>query len=289
MEVLQPVVSGLLLGAVYALIAVGLTLLWGVMNVVNFAHGNLVMVGMYATYFAWSLFGIDPVGSIPIAAAALALLSLAMYHGLIRPVLKGSMLAQMLVTFGVLVVLQGGAQYLFSPEARAVGHPLAERFALRGAGLVVGGPQIVAAAGAVAGLAGVAWLLKRTEVGVALDAVSQDEQAAALMGVNVNRMYALAWVVAGATVGIAGALLMNIYTVDPSIGLNLGLIAFVVISLGGFGSIGGAMVAGLAMGVVQDVVARYEPSWGVAAVFALYLVVTLVRPSGLFGLTLRAG
>lgn len=289
MDVLQPVVSGLLLGAIYALIAVGLTLLWGVMNVVNFAHGNLVMVAMYVTYFSWSRFGLDPIASIPVAAVVLAGLSLVIYQGAIRPVIKGSILAQMLVTFGVLIALQGGAQFLFTPTSRVVGHTIAEGLSLHFAGLVVGGPQLVAAGGALIGLLGVNWLLRRTEVGVALDAVSQDEQAAALMGVNVARMYAIAWLVVGATVGMAGALLMNIYAVDPAIGLNLGLIAFVVISLGGFGSIGGAMVAGLVMGVIQDVVGRYEPAWGVAAVFSMYLLVTFIRPNGLFGTSARTG
>jgi branched-chain amino acid transport system permease protein len=283
MDLLQAIVSGVLLGAVYALIAVGLTLLWGVMNVVNFAHGNLVMAAMYITFFAWSLLGLDPLAAIPIAILALAGMSVVMYYGTIRPLLNAGLLSQMLVTFGVLMVLQGGAQVLFSAEAKGVQEPFAAGFSINLGGVIAGGPQLVAAAGAALGLGGISWLLRRTEVGVALDAVAQDAQAAALMGVNVGRMNAIAWAITGATVGLAGALLMNFYTVDPFIGLNLGLIAFVVVSLGGFGSVGGAMLAGIAMGVIQTVVGRYVPAYDLAAVFALYLVVTFVRPQGLLG------
>ncbi len=283
MDLLQAIVSGVLLGAIYALIAVGLTLLWGVMNVVNFAHGNLVMAAMYITFFAWSLLGLDPLAAIPIAVAALTLLSVAMYYVTIRPILDAGLLSQMLVTFGVLMVLQGGAQVLFSAEAKGVQEPVAAGFSIDLGGVIAGGPQLVAAAGAALGLAGVSWFLGRTEAGVALDAVSQDGQAAALMGIDVGRMYAIAWAITGATVGLGGALLMNFYTVDPFIGLNLGLVAFVVVSLGGFGSVGGAMLAGLAMGVVQTVVGRYAPAYGLAAVFGLYLLVTFVRPQGLLG------
>lgn len=283
MEVAQAVVSGLLIGSVYALISVGLALIWGVMDLVNFSHGHLLMVAMYVTFFAWSLFHLDPLIGMVIAAILLAALAVAIYYLAVRPVLGGTMLSQMVVTFGLLILMQGGAQLLFTPRSRGVVGPLMEKVRIDLGGIILGGPQLAAAVVALAGL-GMLWLiLNRTETGMAIRAVAQDVQAAQVMGINPDRIYALTWLITGASLGIAGAMLMNFYLVDPSIGLQFGLIAFIVISLGGFGSLLGAFLAGLAMGVVQDVVGLYAPAYGLASIFLLYLIVTVLRPQGLLG------
>lgn len=283
MEVAQAVVSGLLIGSVYALISVGLALIWGVMDLVNFSHGHLLMVAMYVTFFAWSLIHLDPLIGMVIAAILLAALAVAIYYLAVRPVLGGTMLSQMVVTFGLLILMQGGAQLLFTPRSRGVVGPLMEKVRIDLGGIILGGPQLAAAVAALAGL-GMLWLiLNRTETGMAIRAVAQDVQAAQVMGINPDRIYALTWLITGASLGIAGAMLMNFYLVDPSIGLQFGLIAFVVISLGGFGSLLGAFLAGLAMGVVQDVVGLYAPAYGLASIFLLYLIVTVLRPQGLLG------
>jgi len=277
------VVSGLLIGSVYALISVGLALIWGVMDLVNFSHGHLLMVAMYVTFFAWSLFHLDPLIGMVIAAILLAALAVAIYYLAVRPVLGGTMLSQMVVTFGLLILMQGGAQLLFTPRSRGVVGPLMEKVRIDLGGIILGGPQLAAAVAALAGL-GMLWLiLNRTETGMAIRAVAQDVQAAQVMGINPDRIYALTWLITGASLGIAGAMLMNFYLVDPSIGLQFGLIAFIVISLGGFGSLLGAFLAGLAMGVVQDVVGLYAPAYGLASIFLLYLIVTVLRPQGLLG------
>jgi len=282
-EVAQAVVSGLLIGSVYALISVGLALIWGVMDLVNFSHGHLLMVAMYVTFFAWSLFHLDPLIGMVIAAILLAALAVAIYYLAVRPVLGGTMLSQMVVTFGLLILMQGGAQLLFTPRSRGVVGPLMEKVRIDLGGIILGGPQLAAAVAALAGL-GMLWLiLNRTETGMAIRAVAQDVQAAQVMGINPDRIYALTWLITGASLGIAGAMLMNFYLVDPSIGLQFGLIAFIVISLGGFGSLLGAFLAGLAMGVVQDVVGLYAPAYGLASIFLLYLIVTVLRPQGLLG------
>jgi len=282
-EVAQAVVSGLLIGSVYALISVGLALIWGVMDLVNFSHGHLLMVAMYVTFFAWSLFHLDPLIGMVIAAILLAALAVVIYYLAVRPVLGGTMLSQMVVTFGLLILMQGGAQLLFTPRSRGVVGPLMEKVRIDLGGIILGGPQLAAAVAALAGL-GMLWLiLNRTETGMAIRAVAQDVQAAQVMGINPDRIYALTWLITGASLGIAGAMLMNFYLVDPSIGLQFGLIAFVVISLGGFGSLLGAFLAGLAMGVVQDVVGLYAPAYGLASIFLLYLIVTVLRPQGLLG------
>jgi len=282
-EVVQAVVSGLLIGAIYALVAVGLTLIFGVMDIVNFAHGNFLMAAMYVAFFAWALARLDPLAGIPIAAAALGVLGVVVYRLVIRPVLKGPPLSQIIVTFGLLVLLQGAAQLLFSADERGIPHPLSDLFALRLGGIAAGGPQLMAAAGAVLATGVVWWFVSRTEWGAALSAVAQDSGAARLMGIDPDRVHLLAWAIGGASVGVAGALLMSFFTVSPTAGANFGLVAFVVVSLGGFGSLRGALLAGLALGVVQDLVGLWLPAYGFAAIFALYLAVVLLRPQGLFG------
>ena len=283
MELAQAVVSGLLIGSVYALIAVGLALIWGVMDLVNFSHGHLLMAAMYVTFFAWSLLHLDPLIGMMIAAPVLAAFAVIVYYLAVRPVLGGTMLSQMVVTFGLLILMQGGAQLLFTARSRGVVGPLMEKVRVDVGGIILGGPQLAAAVAALAGL-GVLWLiLNRTETGMAIRAVAQDVGAAQVMGIDPDRIYALTWLITGASLGLAGAMLMNFYLVDPSIGLQFGLIAFIVISLGGFGSLLGAFLAGLAMGVVQDVVGLYAPAYGLASIFLLYLIVTVIRPQGLLG------
>lgn len=279
----QAIVNGLLIGAVFALVAVGLTLIYGVMDIVNFAHGEMVMLGMYSTFFAWSLFGLDPLVSLPITGAAIVVTGALMYYGVIGPVLGRSPLAQIIATFGVQVFLRGLAQFLWTPDTRTITGAWADDLRLRFAGVVIGGPQLVMAAGALVTTLGVALLMNRTRIGGAIRAAGEDPTAASLMGIDPKRMYALAWMIAGAATGIAGGLLMNAYSASPTAGVTFVLMAFVVVALGGFGSIAGAAVGGLLVGVAQGVVGLYAPAYTLAIALALYLVVVLVRPQGLLG------
>jgi branched-chain amino acid transport system permease protein len=279
----QALANGLLLGAVLALVATGLTLIFGVMDIVNFAHGEFVMMAMYVAFFAWQLAGIDPLASVPICAAFGAALGWATFHGLIRRVLGKSPLAQIIVTFGLLVFLRGLAQFLWTPNTRNVPDPVAQNWHLQLGAVIVPGPQAVAAGGALVTTALLAWFLNHTESGVALRATGEDAKAAALLGINPRKMYALAWSIAGLTTGIAGALLMSQLSVSPTAGVEFGLLSFVVVALGGFGSVTGAAIAGVAIGVAQSVVGLYAPSYTLAAALAVYLLVMLVRPQGLLG------
>jgi branched-chain amino acid transport system permease protein len=281
-ELIQAIVSGLALGAVYALVATGLTVVLGVMDIVNFAHGEMVTVGMYATYWIWLGTGLDPLLALPLVALMLAMLGAATYWGCIQRVLRGPALSQIIVTFGLLVAIRGLTQQLFTANVRAVTNPAVGDTRIEIGGIVLGGPQLAAAAGAAACLAAMAWFLNRTKTGSALTAVAQSRTGASLMGIDPRRMHLIAWVIAGASVGIAAALLTNYYAVSPDAGAVFGLVAFVVVTLGGFGSFRGALVAGLAMGIVQDVVGLYAPGFGAAAVFALYLVIVMARPRGIF-------
>jgi branched-chain amino acid transport system permease protein len=279
----QAVVNGLLIGAVFALVAVGLTLIYGVMDIVNFAHGELLMLGMYASFFAWSLFGVDPLLSLPIAGVSVAVTGALMYFGVVGPVLGSSPLAQIIATFGIQVFLRGLAQFLWTPNTRTVTHSWAGDTRWRLGEVVIGGPQLIMAVGAVLATGAVALFMNRTKVGGAIRAAGEDAGAAALMGIDPRRMYALAWAVAGAATGLAGGLLMNAYSASPTAGVTFVLMAFVVVAFGGFGSIAGAAVAGLLVGVAQGIVGLYAPSYTLAAALALYLLVVLVRPQGLLG------
>lgn len=283
LDIFQSILSGLLLGGVFALAAVGLTLVFGVMDVVNFAHGEFIMLGMYIGFFTWSLFGLDPLVAIPIAAVVLAVAGVLVYRGVIRPVLGKSPLSQVIVTFGLLVFLRGLAQFLWTPNDRSVQRVAADRLHFTLHGVVVGGPQFVAAVGALLCTAAVAWFVNRTETGRALQAAGEDPDGAALMGINPDRMYALSWLLAGATTGVAGALLINQFSVSPVAGATFGLISFVAVALGGFGSVGGAAMAGLLIGVVYGVVGLYASAYATAAALAIYLVVVVARPQGLRG------
>ncbi|HEY8369674.1 MAG TPA: branched-chain amino acid ABC transporter permease [Thermodesulfobacteriota bacterium] len=281
--VAQALVSGVLIGFVFALIAAGLSLIFGVMDIVNFAHGEFLMLSMYLSYFLYTGLGWDPVAALPINAAALFVLGVAVYVLLIRRVLKAPMLAQIFATFGLGVFLQNLAIWLWLPDFRTIGDTwLTGRVEIMG--LFVSRPQLAAAVGAILTTGGLFWLLTRTEVGRALLATAEDRQAAALMGIDPDRMFALAWGLGAACVGVAGALLSTFYYVFPQVGVVFGLVAYVAVALGGFGSVAGAFVGGIIIGAVESLAGVFiAPAIKNVFVFAIYLVVVLVRPRGLFG------
>ena len=281
--VAQALVSGLLIGFVFALIAAGLTLIFGVMEIVNFAHGEFLMLSMYLSYFLHASLGWDPIAALPVNAVALFALGVIVYYALIRRVLRAPMLAQVFATFGLGVFLQNAAQFLWRPDFRTLGDTwVTGRLSL--AGVYFSGPQLAAAAGAVLTTGGLWWLLSRTEIGRALLATAEDRQAASLMGINPDRMFALAWGLGAACVGVAGALLSTFYYVFPQVGGVFALIAFVAVALGGFGSVVGAFAGGVLIGVVESLAGVFvAPAVKNLFVFAIYLVVVLVRPRGLVG------
>src|SRR5436189_34181 len=264
-------------------IAAGLSLIFGLMELVNFAHGEFLMVAMYVTFFAWSLAHLDPVVALPLAALALAGLGWAVYHGIIRWVLGGPMLAQVFATFGLAVLLRAGAQFVWGVDFRVVKDPwLAGRVSL--GGVFVGLPQLAASALALAAFVALWWFLARTETGLALMATAQDRQAAALMGIDTQRMFALGWAIGSACVGVAGGLLAMFYYVFPEVGGVFALIAYVTVALGGFGNVPATLLAGVLVGLVEVFAGLLiSPAMKYAVVFLLYLAVVLWRPLGLFG------
>jgi branched-chain amino acid transport system permease protein len=283
LTLVQVVVGGLLLGAVYALFSSGLTLIWGMMNVINFAHGDFVMLGMYVAFVVWSLFGAGPAAAVPTAALLLATLGVVCYFGLIRHVMRGPMLAQILGTFGLALLLRYAALWYFGANF----HSLPE--GLVGGTLEFGSIRIESSrllAGVVALLvtAGLHLILTHTALGSRMLAVAEDASAAELMGIRPQRMQAIAWALAAAATGIAGALIANFFYVAPTVGETLGLVAFVTVSLGGFGSVPGALIAGLLIGVIESVSAyAIGAVYKDIVVYALFVLVLWLRPQGLLG------
>jgi branched-chain amino acid transport system permease protein len=279
----QTVVSGLFIGFVYALIAVGLTMIFGVMDIVNFAHGEYLMLAMYFSFWSWALFGMDPLVSLLPVTALLFGIGIVTYYLLIKKIIAAPMLAQIFVTFGVLIFLRGLAQFFWKVDYRMIKQTILSGN-VQIMGVYIGWPQVVAAIGAIICNGLIYWFLKRTRVGMALEAVAEDKEAARLMGINSDRMFALAWGMGIASVGVAGVLLSSFYYTFPEVGGNFGLIAFVVVALGGFGSVPGAFIAGVIVGLVE-VMAGYliAPSVKFLFVLALYLAVVFIKPQGLMG------
>ena len=280
--VVQSLVSGLLMGFVYALIAAGLSLIFGLMEIVNFAHGEFLMLAMFVTFWAWALARVDPLLALPGVAALLFGLGVVVYKGVIRRIRGAPMLAQVFATFGLAIFLRSGAQFLWTPDFRLVQAPwVSGRLSLFG--IFIGTPQLTAALAALAAFGGLYWFISRTETGLALQATAQDRQAAALMGIDTERMFAFGWGLGAACVGVAGALLSNFFYVFPDVGAVFALIAYVTVALGGFGNVPATLAAGVCVGLVEVLVGLWAPAFKYVGVFVLYLAVVLVRPQGLFG------
>ena len=283
MTLLQVIAGGLLLGAVYALFSSGLTLIWGMMNVINFAHGEFVMIGMYLAFLIVTYLHGGPLVFGPAAAAALFLFGIVVYYALIRHVMRGPMLAQILSTFGLALLLRYLAFWIFTANFKTLPENLIAGVIDIG-GIRLGMPQVVAGVVALLLTLGMHLLLTRTAVGSRLLAVSEDRQAAMLMGIRPDRMQALAWGLSAGGTGIAGALIATFYYISPTVGESLALTAFVVVTLGGFGSVPGAMLAGLLIGVIQSLSSYWlGPVYKDIIVYALFVAVLWVRPEGLFG------
>jgi branched-chain amino acid transport system permease protein len=207
----------------------------------------------------------------------------AVYRLIIRRIADAPMLSQIFATFGLMILLRGLAQYLWKPDFRSVDQTLVAGTVALG-GLQLGLPQVVAAAGAIVTTAALWWFLRSTRLGAALEATAADKEAAALMGIDAQRMFALAWGLGAACAGIAGALLSTYYPIFPEVGSTFILIAFVLVALGGFGSVAGAFWAGILVGVVEVVGGfLWDPAYKLVLVLALYLIVVWVRPQGLLG------
>jgi branched-chain amino acid transport system permease protein len=272
------------MGAVYALFSSGLTLIWGMMNVINFAHGDLVMIGMYVAFWTYVLLGGWPAVFGPLAAILLFMFGMLVYFALIRHIIDGPIISQILATFGLALLLRYAAFWAFSADFVTLPDTLLISGNIDIGGILIELPRLVAGVVALAVTVGMHLLLTRTNIGSQLLAVSEDRNAAMLMGIRPDRMQALAWGLAAGATGIAGALIATFYYISPTVGESLAIIAFVTVALGGFGSVPGAMIAGLLIGLIESVSAyAIGPVYKDVIVYSLFVAVLWVRPQGLFG------
>ena len=279
----QVIVGGLLLGAVYALFSSGLTLVWGMMNVVNFAHGDFVMLGMYVAFVVYTAMGGGPLIGAPLAVILLATLGIIVYFALIRDIMKGPMLAQILGTFGLALLLRYSVFWYFGANFNTLPSNLVggtiDLFGIR-----IEASRLLAGLVALLVTLGMHLLLTRTSLGSKMLAVSEDSTAAQLMGIRPDTMQAIAWGIAAGATGLAGALIANFFYIVPTVGETLGIVAFVTVSLGGFGSVPGALVAGLLIGVIESLSAFLIGAvYKDIVVYVLFLFFLWFRPQGLMG------
>jgi len=273
---------GILLGGVYALVSVGLNLIFGVIRVVNFAQGAFVMLGMYGTYAFTAVFHLDPYLALPIVVPALFLLGAVVQRLLITP-LRTEPAMQIFATFGLLLLLENLVLAATRGTAFSVVSPLASA-SIGVAGVQLSAVRLIALVAATIVAVALGAFLKRSMLGRAIRAVAQDRAAARLMGINADRIYMLTFGLGAALAGLAGCLLTPIYSLSPEIGTSFILPAFAVVVMGGLGSVLGAYAGGFIVGLTEAFAGFYvDPSLKYAVLFAVFIAVLIVRPSGLFG------
>ncbi len=280
----QLIVSGAIMGSVYGLVAVGLGLIWGVMDVINFAHGEFLMISMYSAYWMHSLLRMDPLFSWPIETALIFCLGYLTYRVIIKHVVDAPGLTALLATFGLSLVLRNLAQFIWSANYRYLPETIISDRRLLIGPLIIGLPQLIAAAGSILMTLAVFYFLEKTRTGRAIQATSLDKDAAQLMGIDSERVYAFTFGLGGACVGVAGALLSTFFPVYPEAGALYSTLAFVIVALGGFGNIRRALQAGVVIGFAEALGGFYlGTQFKYTVVFPIYLLVMQVRPKGLFG------
>ena len=279
----QLVVSTILLGGLYALIAVGLTLIFGVMRVVNFAHGEFLMLAMYAAFWAFTLLHFDPYLTLFVSLPLFFAVGWVSYRVIMRPVIHASHNVQVFTTVGLSILLQNLALVLWTADARFLRTDY-YTVVLRLGGAVFNLAQTVAFGIAVIATAALFAFLRWSYTGKIMRATAQDPQVAALMGIDTGRIYALTWAVGITCVGAAGVLLAPIYPVYPTAGLQFVLIAYIAVVLGGLGNMAGALIAALLIAAVE-VIGSYTigTAWKEVLYLMLFILILVVRPAGLFG------
>ena len=281
---LQLIISGLLIGFIFSLIAVGLTLIWGVMDILNFAHGDFLMLAMFSSFLMFANFSFDPLWSLPLVVVLLFLVGLLTFRLVIRPVLGYPGLIALLATFGLSIFIRNVVLFILGPNYRVINQSVLAGKNVSLLGLHFSVAQVASAVGCVVITYVVYLLIARTKYGRALRATSLDKDTALLMGINTNRVFALTFGLGAACVGAAGGLLSNFYPIFPEVGLNFAILSFVIVALGGFGNIGGAFLAGILVGLIENVGGfLIGPEFKYTLVFVLYLIVISIRPKGLFG------
>jgi branched-chain amino acid transport system permease protein len=280
---LQSLLSGVLIGGAYALIGVGLTIIFGVMRIINFAHGDLVMLGMYASYFLFTLGHVDPFVSVIFVFPLLFLFGAILQKTVINKVLNALPQNQILLTIGIGLILSNTMMLFFTSDYRIISTSYSSG-SFRLGEISVSTPLLLSFVITAAITAFLYWFLLKTDTGQAIRATAQDRDAAQLMGVNVKRMSILATGIGAGLAAVAGSLISPTYYIFPQVGQPFTLKAFVIVVLGGMGSVMGATVGGILIGATESLAGAYVSS-GLKdlVVYVLFLLILLFKPAGLFG------
>ncbi|MDE2334285.1 MAG: branched-chain amino acid ABC transporter permease [Rhodospirillales bacterium] len=280
---LSALVGGLANGAVYALVALGLTLIYGVLHIINFAHGSLLMLALYASWILWSALGVSPYVALVLLAPLFFALGYALQRWVIGPAGQGRDANVLLVTLGVSIVIDNLALAVFGPATRTVDIPLATSTIDLGV-MYLPLPRLIAFVAALLLSGGLWLLLNRTDLGRAIRAVARESDAARLVGIRVAHIHAVTFGIGTASVAAAACLLLPSFYVSPDAGYAFVLVAFTVVVMGGMGSFPGALLAGLVIGVIESFSGLwFGPSLAPIGIYAAFALVLLFRPTGLFG------
>jgi branched-chain amino acid transport system permease protein len=277
------VLNGLTTGAVYALVALGLTLIYGVLHIINFAHGAALMVALYAVYLLKAHLGLDPYLALPVVVPGMFALGYALQRFVIERASHGRDEFILLVTLGISIVLENLALLAFKSDTRTIETAYTLTTVQIGPAFIALA-KLAAFAGALAASAVLLLIVTRTDLGRAIRAVAKEKQGARLCGIDVERVYAMSFGIGLACLGAAACFLMPAYYVNPQVGSGFVLVAFTIVVLGGMGSFAGALVGGLLIGVVESLCGlMLGESLGQIGIFAIFIAVLLFRPQGLFG------
>ena len=277
------VLNGLTTGAVYALVALGLTLIYGVLHIINFAHGAALMMALYGVYFLKQFLGLDPYLALLPMVAVMFVGGYALQRGIINRASHGKDENILLVTLGLSIVLENIALLAFKSDTRTIDTPYTLATVAIGPAMIAV-PKLVAFAGALVTSAVLLWIVRGTDLGRAIRAVAREKHGARLVGIDVDHVYAMSFGIGLACLGAAACFLLPAYYVNPQVGNGFVLVAFTIVVLGGMGSFAGALAGGLLIGVVESLGGLwFGESLGQIGIFLLFIAVLLFRPQGLFG------
>lgn len=281
--ILPAVLSGLTMGAIYALIALGLTLIYGVLHIINFAHGSLLMLALYAVYFLHYHMDVDPYMAIPIVLPVFFLLGYLLQRLMIAPMSRGSEQNVLLLTLAISLIIDNLALYFWTSNTRVADIPYAyDTVEFMGAYLPLG--RVIAFFAALAA-APLLWaFMTYTRTGAAIRAVAIEKRGAEIVGIDVNHTYAICFGIGTACVALAACLLLPTFYVTPQVGYTFVLVAFTTVVLGGMGSLPGALIAGLLLGAIESLCGLFlGESLGQIGIFIAFILILLFKPSGLLG------
>ena len=287
--IIEDAINGILMGSIYGLAALGLTMIFGVLKVINFAHGSLLMVSMYVAYWAVTLTGLHPYIALVLVVPVMFIFGYLLQDIVIKPIFKAEKnvrepITVIIVTTGVWYILDNLTLLIFGPQYRNLEvNPLRGKMLEMGE-MMISVPKLWGFGAAILTTLAIHLFLQRTSTGRAIRATSLDREAASLMGINAYKIYNLAFGIGTAVAGVAAVALVPFYNVFPTVGVLFDIKCFIIVVLGGLGSIGGALLGGIIIGLIESVAPQFmAATWTEAIVYGLFLLVLFVKPSGIFG------